>query len=320
MKHKTLVITPINHIKGVRESLESFSEVTLMDDPLLSDVLDVSHDYDAIYTNPNKSKVFLGKEVINASLNLKVIVTASTGTNHIDMEYAKEKNIKVLSLTEERKVIEKISSTAEHAFSLTMSSLRHVIKSHNDALNGNWDYTKYIGRQMDFLTIGIIGYGRLGSLYMKYCKAFGSEILVYDPYKVVKEEGVSQVNNLDYLIESSDVISLHVHVNAETTGIINKTLLKKMKGDVLIVNTSRGEVINEIDLVEFLRNNPNALFATDVLTNEIKNRLNSPLFMFAKTNDKQVTLTQHIGGMTREAQEIAYGHAANLLQKYLSDN
>ena len=201
-----------------------------------------------------------------------------------------------------------------------MSSLRHVIKSHNDALNGNWDYTKYIGRQMDFLTIGIIGYGRLGSLYMKYCKAFGSEILVYDPYKVVKEEGVSQVNNLDYLIESSDVISLHVHVNAETTGIINKTLLKKMKGDVLTVNTSRGEVINEIDLVEFVRNNPNALFATDVLTNEIKNRLNSPLFMFAKTNDKQVTLTQHIGGMTREAQEIAYGHAANLLQKYLSDN
>ena len=104
----------------------------------------------------NKSKIFLGEDILSFAPNLIAIATASTGTNHIDKDYALSRNINVFSLTEERDVIKKISSTAEHAFTLTLSSLRRVIQSHNEALDGEWDYTKYIGRQMNFLTIGII--------------------------------------------------------------------------------------------------------------------------------------------------------------------
>ncbi len=315
---KILVITPVRHIAGVPEILEDIGHVSYMDDPTLEEVIDVINEYDAIYTNPNKSKVFIGRELIDAAKNLKVICTASTGTNHIDKVYASEKGLPILALTEERKVIERISSTAELAFALTMASLRHVIKSHNKAIQGEWDYTKYIGRQMNCLTIGVIGYGRLGSLYSGYCHAFGSKVLVYDPYKKVKNPDLEQVNSLNNLLESSDVIAVHVHVTEETFGMLNAECFKKMKNDVLIINTSRGDIINESDLVVFLKNSPKARIATDVLADEVRNRLDSPLLKYALDSD-QVLITQHIGGMTREAQEIAYGHAARRLKSFFTE-
>jgi D-3-phosphoglycerate dehydrogenase len=316
---KILVITPIKHIIGVPEILENTGHITYMDDPTLAEVIKVAGEYDAIYTNPNKSKVFIGRNLIDAATNLKVICTASTGTNHIDKAYAKEKNLPILALTEEREVIERISSTAEHAFALTMTSLRHVVKSHNKAIKGEWDYTNYIGRQMNCLTIGVIGYGRLGSIYSRYCRAFDAKVLVYDPYKKVRNKELEQVSDLNFLLENSDIVSIHVHVTEETLGMVNVECFKKMKDDVLIINTSRGDIVNESDLVAFLKKAPKAHIATDVLTDEIRNRLESPLLKYAQQSD-QVLITQHIGGMTKEAQEIAYGHAAHRLNEFFTNS
>ena len=160
-----LVITPIKHIPGVIEILNSVGNITFIDDPSLDDVIKIISNFDAIFTNPNKSKVFIGKELIDAGTKLSVICTASTGTNHIDKKYCKVKNIKVISLTEERKIINKISSTAEHAFALMLSSLRKIPQSFDSVKSFNWDYEPFIGRQLDHLTIGVIGYGRLGTYF-----------------------------------------------------------------------------------------------------------------------------------------------------------
>ena len=315
MKPKILVITPVRHIIGVSEILEATGDVTYIDDPSFEEVVNIIGEYDAVYTNPNKSKVFLGPDVIDAAKVLKVICTASTGTNHIDKSYVSKKAIPILALTEERPVINRISSTAELAFALTMSGLRHVVQSHNNALGGEWDYTKYIGRQMNCLTIGVIGYGRLGSKYSHYCKAFDSRVIVYDPYKTVERNDLEQVDELSVLLKESDVIAIHVHVTDETIGMINNECFEQMKTDVLLVNTARGDIINEIDLVHFLKNNRAAKVATDVLADEIRNRMSSPLFKYAQDSE-QVVITQHIGGMTQEAQEIAYGHAAKRLHDF----
>lgn len=312
---KILVITPVRHICGVCEILESIGEVTYLDDPSLDEVLESIGGYSAIYTNPNKSKVFIDSQVIDAATNLKVICTASTGTNHIDKIYAAKKNVSIIALTEERAVINKISSTAELAFALTMSSLRHVVRSHNDALLGQWDYTNYIGRQMNSLTVGVVGYGRLGSMYASYCSAFGSKVCIFDPYKKVEDHRFEQISDIEVLAAQSDILSIHVHVSDETLGMFNRDLFSKMKNDILIVNTSRGDVVNEPDLVAFLKNNLSARIATDVLSDEIRNRVKSPLFKYAQKSE-QVTLTQHIGGMSREAQEIAYGHAATRMREF----
>lgn len=312
MINKILVITPIKHIAGVSETLEQIGEVTFLDDPSAQEVKDIIHKYDAIFTNPNKSKVFIGQEILDRATRLQVICTASTGTNHIDKNYASELSIPVISITEEREIINKISSTAELAFSLTLAGLRHLVNGHNSVLNGEWDYEKFIGRQMNFLTIGIIGYGRLGSIYSKYCRAFDSNVLVYDPYKKIKQSDVKQTDSLNELIKKSDVIAIHVHVTNETIRMINSECFDSMKDDVLIINTSRGDMIDETALVEFLSQNPRAKVATDVLQNEVQKRIESPLLKYSSISN-QVTITPHIGGMTREAQEIAYGHAAKLL-------
>ena len=202
MENKVLVITPVSHINGVKEILESFSEVTYLEEATYQEVKEKITDFDAVFTNPNKSKVFIGPELIDVAKNLKVICTASTGTNHIDKDYASKTGLPILALTEEREVINRISSTAELAFTLTMAGLRHVVRSHNNALEGEWDYMKYIGRQMNCLTIGIIGYGRLGAMYSHYCKAFGSKVIVYDPYQQIDDSGVEQVDNLDILLNN----------------------------------------------------------------------------------------------------------------------
>jgi D-3-phosphoglycerate dehydrogenase len=183
-------------------------------------------------------------------------------------------------------------------------------------LGGEWDYEKYIGRQMNSLTIGTIGYGRLGGMYAKYCKAFDSKVLVYDPYKKVEDKEIIQVDKLDYLLKNSDVIAIHVHVTDETIGMINKACFDIMKKDVVLVNTARGDMVNELDLVSFLKLNPGARIATDVLANEIKNKENSPLLKYSFESD-QVIITPHIGGMCREAQEIAYGHSAKRLYGFI---
>jgi len=318
MNYKILVITPVRHIIGVPELLESTGEVTYMDDPSVDEVISMIGNYDAIFTNPNKSKVFIGKDVLDAAKNLKVICTASTGTNHIDKLYVAELGLPILSLTEERDVINRISSTAELAFSLTLASLRHIVKSHKAVLEGEWNYEKYIGRQMNCLTIGSIGYGRLGSMYSKYCKAFDSRVLVYDPYKKVNEQDIEQVDSLEYLLQESDVVAIHVHVTEETIGMINQSCFDVMKEDAILVNTSRGDMVNEVDLVDFLQANPEARVATDVLADEIRNKKYSPLLNYALESE-QVIITPHIGGMCREAQEIAYSHAAKLLLNFFKE-
>ena len=139
---KILVITPVCHIDGVVNILESIGDVTYMDDPSPSDVLACISQYDALYTNHNKSCVYIGNDLISHATNLKVICTASTGLNHIDLESANKRNIQIISLTEERDVIKKISSTAELAFTLTMASLRNIVNANNSVLNDELENTK----------------------------------------------------------------------------------------------------------------------------------------------------------------------------------
>ena len=313
MKPRLLVITPVKHIRGVADKLESIADVTYIDDPTIDEIIPLIANFDALFTNPNKSRIFIGKKIMETGKKIKVICTASTGTNHIDIDYAKKKCIKVLSLTEEREIINKISSTAEHAFALTMTSLRRVMSGHNDVMKGGWNYEKFIGRQMDGLTIGVVGYGRSGSMYANYCLAFDSKVLVYDPYKDCNNKKITKISNIGTLLVESDIISFHIHVTSETINMVDKNWFRQMKSNVLMINTSRGDILVEKDLVKFLAVNNQMRIATDVLADEIQNRTASPLLEYAAKSE-QVIITPHIGGMTREAQEIAYNYAATRLK------
>ena len=304
---KILCITPVKHLKGVYESLESYGIVDYypnIDYTNLKNLLD-NFDYDVIFCNPNKQSYILDNHILTKFNG--TIVTASTGLNHIDTDYCNEKGIKILSLKSDYELINNLPSTAELAFGLLLSMLRNIPSSFDDVKVGGWDYDMFIGHQLEGKTVGIIGYGRLGKMMEKYCRAFGMFTHLYDPYQ--------GFNDLDSLLKKSDIISLHVHVTDKTKYMIDKKVLGKMKKESYIVNTSRGEIVNERDILDYLESGHLKGYATDVLEDEfddIKIR-RSPILQ-GVNRGLNILVTPHVGGMTWEGQQKAYKWSVDKLK------
>ena len=310
MKHNILCITPVKHIYGVYDILESCGRVeyepyaTKVTTKVKSDINDI------IFTNPNEMTFRLDKHSIGKGV--KVICTASTGTNHIDLDYCEERGIKVLSLTTDYDVIKRISSTAEMAFALMMALIRNLPDAFDSVKRAEWVYEPFIGRQLNSLKIGIVGYGRLGSMMADYCSAFGAKVYICDPYKHVHDKYIA--TPLGSLFRTCDIVSLHVHLNEETRCMVSHSLLEECQG-VYLVNTSRGDVVSERDVIWALEQGNLRGYATDVVSSELGDIENSPIIK--RINDLNIIVTPHIGGMTKEAQEIAYTSAANKIQDYI---
>ena len=264
--------------------------------------------YECLFTNPNNQN-FMIDEVLLKGTQITTICTASTGTNHIDMEYCNRQNIKVLSITKDLKLLEQISSTAEHAFALMLSLIRNIPRSFDSVKNHKWDWQDFVGRQIDSLNIGIVGFGRLGKMMSKYCHSFGARVYVYDPYVEIDDE-YFKCESLEQLLKICDVISLHVHVNEKTKYMINKSVLDQ-SNPFFLVNTSRGEIVKEQDIVESLESGKIIGYATDVLESEFDSITQSLLVQ--KMDDLNVIITPHIGGMTAEARNLAYSAAIDKL-------
>tara|TARA_B100001989_G_scaffold101775_1_gene71205 strand:- start:1498 stop:2460 length:963 start_codon:yes stop_codon:yes gene_type:complete len=311
MKPEILITTPIKHINGLEDILKKEFNLFMEEETPISKLKE-SKKIIATFTNPNQLTYNLDKNFFNLYPSLKIICTASTGTNHIDKDECFKRNIKIISITEERDTINKISSTAEHAFALTLSALRNIPFAFNSVKDGKWAYTPFIGRQFSELTIGVIGYGRLGKFYSNYCDSFGAKILVYDPNTDVVHPRIIRVHSLNEIALNCDVVSLHAHVNKSTIHLIDKEFFKDTKENLLLVNTSRGEIVKEKDLLKFLKLRPKMKYATDVLEGEFTLEDSKYLIDYAKKTS-QVIITPHIAGMTSEAQEIAYKKAAELL-------
>ena len=301
------VITPVSHLDGVIELLESKGKVFLYEDAPKDKVRWVLQDLDIdiIICNPNQQTYKIDKELLEGT-KVKLINTCSTGMNHIDVNYCKEHNIEIYSLTTDMELINDLPSTSELAFGLMMSLLRKIPQTQEHVSNYGWDYTQFMGRQVKDLKIGIVGYGRLGKMMYNFCKAFGANVTIYDPYVFLhyKEE------RLEYIFSECDVISLHVHVTDETKYMIDKKLLGLMKKNSYIINTSRGEIVNERDIVSALKNETLGGYATDVVENEFDDLNDSPIIK-AMNEGQNIIVTPHIGGMTIEGQTKAYKWAIN---------
>ena len=313
---KIAVITPVSHLKGIVELLQTKGEVFLHETAskqVVRDVL-VNNNIDTILCNPNQQTYKIDRDLLQGT-NVKLINTCSTGMNHIDVNYCESNGIKILSLTKDYELIKQLPSTSELAFGLMMSLLRSIPKSIQHVSEYNWDYTKFIGREVKSLTVGIIGYGRLGKMMYDYCKAFGATVKVYDPYKRDEMDDAFLLNNycqLTDMFKQCDVISLHVHVTDETKYIIDKKILGYSKKSPYIINTSRGEIVNEQDVVHALKNNIISGYGADVVENEFDDLRASPIIQ-AMNQGENIIVTPHTGGMTIEGQTRAYKWAINKL-------
>lgn len=261
------------------------------------------------------------KEIFDKATNLKVIATATTGLDHIDVEYAKSKGIEILSLRGENEFLDTITGTAELAFGLLIALVRQIPAGFDSVKNYEWNREKFRGHSLYGKTLGIVGLGRLGKWMARYGVAFGMKVIACDPY--VTDEIFEKLNcrkvNFENLLKESDVVSVHVHLNKETENMFNKNAFEAMKKTVFIINTSRGKIVDEKDLLEALENKKIAGAASDVLANELdfdKNFTSHPLIEYTKHNNNLI-IVPHIGGMTYESREATDIFIAQKLKRYL---
>lgn len=315
---KIVCITPIKHLDGVYERLEQYGEVIYVPEISkleLTTLLSETPDIEYLFTNPNKQDFILDEEVLKNS-NIKVINTCSTGLNHIDLQYVLgEKNIEVWSLKEDFELINDLPSTAELSFGLMMSLLRKIPEGFDSVKKGKWDYEPLIGRQIKGLTIGIIGFGRLGKITTELFKGWGVNILVNDPYVETFEYEQVEIKELQ---EKSDVVFLHLHANEETRNMVDREFLSNMKKGAILINTSRGELVDEKEIIKSLHSRDElGGYGTDVIRDEFGNVKNSKLIEFTNSRypeimgSDRIVITPHVGGMTWEGQTKAYKWAVD---------
>ena len=246
------------------------------------------------------------KDINQNASNLKIIATATTGLDHIDLKTAEKRGIKVLSLKGEEEFLNIITSTAELAMGLLIDIVRFTPWAFDTVKNYKWDRENFRGHTLHGKTLGIVGMGRLGTWMARYGKAFGMDVIFYDPQ--VKESRVPDCRRVsfDELLAQSDVVSLHAHLNKETENMFNAGVFKKMKNTAYLVNTARGRIVDEAALLEALQSGEIAGYAADVLADEFRfddtGFVRHPLVEYAKTH-RNAIIVPHTGGMTHESRE-----------------
>jgi D-3-phosphoglycerate dehydrogenase len=224
---------------------------------------------------------------------LKVVGRAGVGVDNIDLNTASERGIAVMNAPAGNTV-----SAAELTMALILSAARWVPEADRSIRDGKWERARLRGMELRGKLLGLIGAGRIGSEVAARCRAFGMDVIAYDPFLTQERAHELRLNlvGLDDVLKKADVISLHVPLTDETRGLIGESSLEKMKNDVLVVNASRGGVIDETALAAALVNGSIAGAALDVYETE-PIPTDSPL-----RDAPNLILTPHLGASTREAQ------------------
>jgi D-3-phosphoglycerate dehydrogenase len=255
-------------------------------------------------------KHYIDSSVIDYLPNLKVVLTATTGLDHVNEMLLEHRKIELISLRPHKDFLDAIPSTAEHTWALLLSLIRNIPGANSDVMIGNWDRDQYRGYQLKNKTIGIIGLGRMGRKVAQYAKVFGMKVVFFDPFVENKEH--LKVNKINELAKLSDIVSIHVHLVPSTTRLINNSFIESCKDNVYIINTSRGKVCDELALVNGIKTKKIKGVATDVLDNELINITNSQLWQ-AQRQGENVIITPHIGGATWDAMWDCEEFIANLI-------
>ncbi len=252
-----------------------------------------------------RSATKLSKEIIEKGDNLKIIARCGVGVDNIDVEYAKSQNIKVTNSPSANLI-----SVVELTIALIINASRKINLSDNHLKEGKWNRKEFIGMELSGKQLGIVGYGKAGRLVSERMKSFGMTIAFYDPY--VKDwDGSEKSLELDELLRTSDVISIHVIKTEETENLISKDKLDLLKKSAILINTSRGGVVDEDYLIELLRLNKLFGAGLDVYSEE-------PPRNIKDTDAINLITTPHIGASTNEAQLKAGLDTIENIQKILA--
>lgn len=236
-----------------------------------------------------RSATSIDKEVIDAGVNLKIIARCGVGLDNVDIIEATKRGIHVTNSPEAN-----IISVAELTVGLIIASARNLIKGNNSLKQKKWDRSALTGIELYEKTLGFVGFGRVARLVASRMQSFGMKIVFFDPYIDESTQNETKLE-LDELLQQSDVVSLHVVKNKETINLISKEKLSLMKQDSIIINTSRGGVVDESEVLRLVDSGKLFSAALDVYEQE------PPEYTKQLTESDSITLP-HLGASTREAQ------------------
>lgn len=257
------------------------------------------------------------EEVFAAAPHLRVVVSATTGLDHIDLAAAERHGVRVLSLRGEVDFLRSIPATAELTWGLLLALTRNIPAAFNSVLDGEWQRDRFKGHDLKSKRLGILGLGRIGHMVARYGLAFGMQVYAFDPQPLTWVDGVERVFSMNHLLTQVNVLSIHVPLNPSTTGLIGMEELMLLPPGALLINTSRGDILDESALLQALESGILAGAALDVLSNERSGTLTvSPLVEYARTHSN-LLITPHIGGATYESMAITEIFMAQKLREFL---
>ena len=237
-----------------------------------------------------RSGIKIDKNILNRAKKLKYIIRAGSGLDNIDVTVANKKKIRVFNLPNLNAV-----SVAEFALGLIISSSRNIVKADKELRKNIWNKANHYGFQLKYKTLGIIGLGNIGQKIARIAKGFSMNVIANVKNKSKKRNVTVKLVTLNNLLKNSDFITLNVPLNNDTKNLLNKKNCKLLKKNSILINLSRGGVVNEDALYRLLKNKLIFGAATDVFLHENKN---NKLFRL-----KNIVVTPHIGAMTYDAQK-----------------
>ena len=285
---------------GIAQELKKYIEVETTDGHPLSkaDLLEKIGDYEILIMRVDPK---IDREVLDAAKKLQMIGVCAVGTNHIDMEYAAEKGITVFNAPGMN-----ANAVAELTIAKMLEISRHTIPANYDVkVNHNWDKYKFVGRELRGKTLGILGFGKIGRRVGELGRAFKMRIVAYDPYLRPEQFEAEHAKgaSIQELIRVSDFISIHVPLTQETRNMFNKESIAHMKDGAVVLNMSRGGIVNEKDMYEALQEGRIGGYAADVLENELagagltgNDEFENPLF-----DCENFIITPHLGAQSVDA-------------------
>ena len=240
------------------------------------------------------------KAQMDACPQLRAIVSNTTGVPHIDIREAARRGVAICALHDEQKFLDTITPTAEHAIGMMHAALRRLPAAHAAAAAGQWDRRPWGAPAMlSRMSLGLVGYGRLGRRVGQIARAIGMSVRWYDPYVQ------GGVGSLEGLARESQVLSIHAVANAETTGLVSRAALEALPQNAIVVNTARAEVLDLDALLDLLERGRLWAAALDVVDGEYEPGFgatfaDSRAARYARSHDNLI-LTPYIGGSTIDA-------------------
>jgi D-3-phosphoglycerate dehydrogenase / 2-oxoglutarate reductase len=306
MTMRILHLEPECYAEALLERLREIGPVDLLANGERASLLRCLEEtsYEAIFVRLGCS---VDRTVFYLQPGLRFVVTPTTGLNHIDLEEADRRGIRIVSLAGETAFLDTIRSTAEHTWALLLALVRGLPLLTQGVLRGQWQRTGAMAGELAGKTLGIVGYGRLGRMVAGYGAAFGMHVLVHD-----RDSAVSAIraeiehSHLDELLAASDVVSLHITGSAENRKFLDGRRIRRMKPGAVLINTARGEIVDEVALLAALEAGHLGGAALDVLDGDSSWEgsipEDHPLLAYARSHDNLI-ITPHSGGYGRSSIE-----------------